>query len=266
MEEFYTFGKSFFHNLSPPTKVIFLFSTSLLALEIQDPFAALILLIALIIMAVYVRIPRRVLGIFIKSALVVGTALMLSWLFFSKIGDPIFKIWDGIYIYNLSILMALSMLFRLWGLITSTMIFVTTTKEKELISGMRKLKVPYALCFIFALVIRFIPLLYKEYLQIKEAQMARSLELEKISIVERVKLIGAMVVPLLVISFKRVSTITAAVESRGFAISGVKRTFFREPRLYIKDLLIIFTLITITIIIGISRFLFGLFEIIPGRL
>ena len=96
--------------------------------------------------------------------------------------------------------------------------------------------------------------------------MARSLELEKISIVERVKLIGAMVVPLLVISFKRVSTITAAVESRGFAISGVKRTFFREPRLYIKDLLIIFTLITITIIIGISRFLFGLFEIIPGRL
>ncbi|MEM3507448.1 MAG: hypothetical protein QXT31_07355, partial [Candidatus Bathyarchaeia archaeon] len=87
MEEFYTFGKSFFHNLSPPTKVIFLFSTSLLALEIQDPIVALILLITLMVIAIYIRIPRRVLSVFIKSALIVGTALMFSWLFFSKIGE-----------------------------------------------------------------------------------------------------------------------------------------------------------------------------------
>ncbi|MEM3754256.1 MAG: energy-coupling factor transporter transmembrane component T [Candidatus Bathyarchaeia archaeon] len=264
MEEFYTFGKSFFHNLSPPTKVIFLFSTSLLALEIQDPIVALILLITLMVIAIYIRIPRRVLSVFIKSALIVGTALMFSWLFFSKIGEPVFKLWNGIYIHNLSILMAFSMLFRLWGLITSTMIFVTTAKEKELISGMRKLNVPYALCFIFALVIRFIPLLYKEYLQIKEAQMARALE--KIDIIKRIKLIGAMIVPLLVISFKRVSTITAAIESRGFAIINVNRTFFREPKLNTKDLVTIFVLVTITIIVGICRVLFGLFEIIPGRL
>ena len=265
--DFYVAGKSLLHRLDPTTKVVFLLTTSLLALEIQDPRVNGILLLGLLICAVYLRIPRYVSLIFIRSGVVVGIALSISWLFFSQIGRPLYHLWDGLYIYSLAIPLTLSMLFRLWALLTSTMIFVVVTKESEFIAGLRKLKVPYPLCLTFALVLRFIPLLIEEYQMIREAQMARALELEKIPLMQRMKHFMAIIVPWLVISLKRVATLSAAIDSRGFQVTGGgKRTFFNEPRISPANAAIIATLIGVFVVVVVLRTWLGYFVIVPGRL
>jgi energy-coupling factor transport system permease protein len=265
--DFYVAGKSLLHRLNPTTKVVFLLTTSLLALEIQDPRLNGILLAALLVCVLYLRIPRYVSLIFVRSGIIVGIALSISWLFFSKVGQPLYNLWDGVYIYSLAIPLTLSMLFRLWALLTSTMIFVVVTKESEFISGLRKLKVPYVLCLTFALVLRFIPLLVEEYNMIREAQMARALDLEKIPLIQRMKQFMAIIVPWLVISLKRVATLSAAIDSRGFQVTGgSKRTFFNEPQISVANAIIIVALLGLFVAVLVLRTWFGYFVIVPGRL
>jgi energy-coupling factor transport system permease protein len=146
------------------------------------------------------------------------------------------------------------------------MIFLAITQESEFIAGLRKLKVPYALCLTFALVLRFIPLLIEEYNQIREAQMARALELEKIPLLERMKHFMAIIVPWLVISLKRVSTLSAAIDSRGFIITGRPRTFFHEPRISTFDWFLILALVGLFVAVFVLRTWMGYFVIVPGRL
>jgi len=264
--DFYVARQTVLHKLSPPTKVVFLLSTSLLALEVQDPRVNALLLVGLLLGALSLRIPWRVSSIFFRSGLIVGIALSISWLFFSKVGEPLYRLWDGIYIYDLAIPLTLSMLFRLWTLLTSTLIFVAITQESEFIAGLRKLKVPYALCLTFALVLRFMPLLIEEYNQIREAQMARALELEKIPLLERMKHFMAIIVPWLVISLKRVSTLSAAIDSRGFKITGRPRTFFHEPDVSLADWFLILGLVGLFAAVFALRTWMGYFVIVPGRL
>lgn len=265
--DFYVAGKSLLHRLDPTTKVVFLLTTSLLALEIQDPRLNGMLFAVLLAFALYLRIPRYVSLIFLRSGIVVGVALSISWLFFSKVGQPLYPLWDGVYIYSLAIPLTVSMLFRLWALLTSTMIFLVVTAESEFIAGLRKLRVPYVLCLTFALVLRFIPLLMEEYNMIREAQMARALELEKIPLIKRMRYFMTIIVPWLVISLKRVATLSAAIDSRGFQVTGgSKRTFFNEPRISPANAVIIVAMIGLLVAVIVLRTWFGYFVIVPGRL
>ncbi len=237
--EFYSPRKDFFHNLSPPTKIIFVVTTSVTALALQQPLANGVLLALLVAIALYVRIPRYVASIFMRTAIVVGAVLVISWLFFTHYGHPVFRVLDGIYFYDESISLTISVLFRLWALLVSTMTFLVITRENEFISGLRMLKVPFSISLMLALVLRFIPLLYAETQQIREAQMARGLELEKIGLFDRIKKFVAIIIPWLVISLKTVSSFTLAISSRGFEVNtGVKRTFFRKPQMRWRDYLV----------------------------
>ncbi len=205
-------------------------------MALQEPLANGLFLAALLLIALYVRIPRYVAGIFVRTAIVVGAVLIVTWLFFTRNGTPVFRIWDGIYLYDQSISLAISFLFRLWALLVSTMVFLVITRENEFISGLRKMRVPFSISLMLALVLRFIPMLFSETQQIREAQMARGLELEKIGLFDRMKKFVAIIIPWLVISMKTVSSFTLAISSRGFEVrTGVKRTFFREPRLRFRD-------------------------------
>ena len=259
--EFYSPRKTFFHNLSPPTKIVFVITTSVTALILQEPQANGIFLAALFLIALYVRVPRYVASLFFRTAIVVGAVLVVTWLFFTHNGTPVLRVWDGIYLYNQSISLAISFLFRLWALLVSTMTFLVITRENEFISGLRKMRIPFSISLMLALVLRFIPMLLSETQQIREAQMARGLELEKIGLYDRMKKFVAIIIPWLVISMKTVSSFTLAISSRGFEVNtGVKRTFFREPQLRFWDYAIISFLVAGSILVIIFRFMGYLVE------
>ncbi len=221
-------------------------------------------LAALLLIALYVRIPRYVASIFVRTAILVGAVLVVTWLFFTRNGVPEFRVWDGIYLYDQSIALAASYLFRLWALLVSTMVFLVITRENEFISGLRKMRVPFSISLMLALVLRFIPMLLAESQQIREAQMARGLELEKIGLYDRMKKFVAIIIPWLVISMKSVSSFTLAISSRGFEVNtGVKRTFFREPRLRYRDYALIAFLLGGTATVVLLR-LVGYFVVTKG--
>jgi energy-coupling factor transporter transmembrane protein EcfT len=102
---------------------------------------------------------------------------------------------------------------------------------------------------------------------IREAQMARALELEKIPLIQRMKHFMAIIIPWLVISLKRVATLSAAIDSRGFQVTGGrKRTFFNEPKISAANFIIIAGLLGMFAIVLVLRTWLGYFVIVPGRL
>ena len=269
MSELYCPGDTFFHRLAPQTKIIFTFLMSVAALFIQMPIWNLVFLLAVGIPVIWlkfkIKITAKVLGPFIRTAIVVTLAIMISWLLFSGVGTPIIQVYDGIYITDLSIPLAIAMALRLLSLLSITIILVVTTKERDLIAGMRKLHIPYFICLIFALAIRFIPTLYDDYQTIIEAQMSRGLELEKGKFIERIKKQVIILIPWIATSFKRVSTLANALDSRGF-VPLQPRSFYREPGYSAIDYAFIALCVVVFVLICILRFYFGYLAIIPWRL
>jgi len=269
MSELYCPGNTFFHKLSPQTKIIFTFLMSITALFIQMPLWNLVFLLAVGIPVIWLKfklkVTSAVLKPFLRTAVVVTCAIAVSWLLFSGVGKPIYKVYDGIYITDLSIPLAIAMALRLLSLLAITIILVVTTREVDIIAGMRKLRIPYFICLIFALALRFIPTLYDDYHTIVEAQMSRGLELEKGSLLERVKKLIVILVPWLITSFKRVSILANALDSRGF-IPLQPRSFYKEPRYSKADYVMIFLSFAVFILVLILRYYFGYLAIIPWRL
>jgi energy-coupling factor transport system permease protein len=128
---------------------------------------------------------------------------------------------------------------------------------------MRKLHIPYAICFIFTMALRFIPTLMSDYEQIGQAQMSRGLELEKVNAAARVKNLVATILPMLALSIFRLETISRVVECRGLMLGSRRlRTFYKNPILKPVDYALIGIAIVLTILVGILRYRFGYFVIV----
>ncbi len=71
---------------------------------------------------------------------------------------------------------------------------------------------------------------------IREAQTARGTNFEKGSLMARGKKLAAILIPLMVVSFRRVEVVSTGLEARAFKPFGSsKRTFFRETPLRGRD-------------------------------
>jgi energy-coupling factor transport system permease protein len=127
------------------------------------------------------------------------------------------------------------------------------TSESELVEGMRKLRMPYVICFIFMLAIRFFPTLASDLTMIREAQMSRGTNFEKGSLLERGRKLAAVLIPLMVVSFKRVEVISTGLEARAFNPFGMsKRTYFRQTPTRLRDIILI--TIALAAIVGVFAY------------
>lgn len=158
------------------------------------------------------------------------------------------------YIFTRDMYFSVSMGLRLINLTGFFSIFFLTVLPSELSDLMTFLRMPYELIFVFTTSIRFIPVVIDDIRQIMDAQRSRGLELDKGSILERIKKYLPILVPLVVHSIKRSQQLAEAIESRAFG-SGVKRTSMYQFKIGILDL----TFILICLIIF-SLFMYAKFS------
>jgi energy-coupling factor transport system permease protein len=220
-----------------------------LGMIVTVPVWAVIILVATIGMLAMARIPAGTLKPYIRIAVMLSFLFGANLIVFGpKSGTLLFSIgWLQITTGNLT--SAFVSILRLLILILSSILFMGILSESELVEGLRKLRIPYVVCFIFMMAIRFFPTLATDMAMIREAQMSRGTEFEKGSYLDKGRKFAAILIPLLVVSFRRVEVISTGLEARAFS-AGLKtsRTYLRETIYRKRDIFI--SCISVTVVVA----------------
>ena len=216
---------------------------------------------AMLIMMIAIFIPAGYAGYGIIAAAVIGTALlarlklsflwramkpmlfMLTFLLIINLlvirdGDVLFTIF-GFSVYTGAIAQTLYIVIRLALMIMITTILTATTKPLELTLGIEDLlkviHVPaHEIAMMISIALRFIPTLIEETQRIMKAQASRGVDMEEGSLMEKVKAILSLIVPLFVSAFQRAEDLAYAMEARGY-IPNRMRTRYKQLKMEGRD-------------------------------
>ena len=138
---------------------------------------------------------------------------------------------------------AFFMLIRILMLVTCTFLMTYTTSPialtdglESLLSPLKKIKVPvHELSMMMCIALRFIPTLIEETDKIMSAQKARGADFENGKLMDRVKALIPILVPLFISAFRRADELATAMECRCYQ-GGEGRTKMKLLRYHRNDL------------------------------
>lgn len=122
----------------------------------------------------------------------------------------------------------------------SSYLFVATTDPYQLGYAFMQAGLPYGYGFMFITALRFIPVFYQDLAQVKNAQLAKGIQLEGVSPKTMVKSIEYLLVPLAISSHSKIDTLTVSMDGRAFVLYE-KRTYRVSQNLSRRDKMIIAT-------------------------
>lgn len=187
-----------FHKLDPRVKLVISIEFFVLSILAGSIIAVGVLLASILGIAAFAKSLRRV-----------GRTMVFSLLF----AGIIFAI--NVF-FGLGLLHALVYALRFLAIISSTSLFFVTTSPDELEQIMKWMRVPRDVVFAFVTAVRFIPVVMLDAFQIMDAQKSRGLELEKGSLLTRVRNMVPILIPLVVNSVIRSGELAEAMESRAY--------------------------------------------------
>ena len=264
-----TFGqyydsKSIIHKMDPRAKIVllttlivFLFlAKNFFSLALSGAFILTVLLLSRVPVKVYLKNLKAILPIIIFTALIN--------MFYSEGGKEIFSFW--IFSLNTAgIYKAVFMTLRIVLLILISSVLTYTTSPNDLTDAIERLfsflkifglkNAVHTLAMMMTIALRFIPTLIEETEKIMNAQKARGADLESGNLIERIKALVPILIPLLISSVMRAYQLAEAMECRCYN-GGEGRVRMKQLKLSLADYIaVLLTAAFCTAIILINIFL-----------
>lgn len=252
-----TFGQyferdSFIHKLDPRTKLLLLVAIIVFIFVSQNA-AALALMALLILFSILLsKVPLKMYLKNLKAVLPIIIFTMIINLFYNASGDVIVSFWR-LTITTGSLYRAIYMAARILLLIVASAILTYTTTPNDLTDAIEKLLSPlkfiglknavHTLAMMMTIALRFIPTLIEETQKIMNAQKARGADLENGKLIERIKALIPILIPLLISSVRRAYELAEAMECRCYN-GGEGRQRMKQLKYKSND----FTAFVVTII------------------
>jgi len=251
---YYVPAGGWYRRLSPVTKIVVPVAFVTIGFFMASPLSAVWLLPSVVILLWLARIPGWVVRTFTRVLYTLVPVITVSWLLLFQEGRVLWA-WRFLRVTSTGLARAVAMDFRFTAIILSVPLILGAMPQQDLVAGLRKLRVPYMVCFILALALRFIPTLMADSDQIREAQMARGLELEKVSVWRKIGNLVATTLPMLALALARVETLSQVVECRGVTLTrGRDKTFYNEPVLRPVDYVVSLGAVALTLAVGFFRY------------
>ena len=214
-------GKSVIHRLDPRTKLIMLvvYIVALFSAVSWISYGVLTVFLVSCIAASGVPVKSFVKGL--KPLLFILAFTAILNIFFTT-GETLLVSFWRVNIYLEGVIRAILMLLRIVLLIAGTFLLTYTTSPISLTDGLEALlnplkviKVPvHELSMMMCIALRFIPTLIEETDKIMCAQKARGADFETGKLMDRVKALVPILVPLFVSAFRRADELATAMECR----------------------------------------------------
>ena len=254
-------GQSFVHRLDPRTKLIMLvvYIVALFTAVSWISYAVCFLFLALVIGISTIPVKAIVRGMKPLVFILVFTGILN--LFFTGGETVLISVWK-ITITQEGLVRAILMVVRILMLISSTFLLTYTTSPIALTDGLESLlgplkviRVPvHELSMMMCIALRFIPTLIEETDKIMCAQKARGADFESGSLMQRVKALVPILVPLFISAFRRADELATAMECRCYQ-GGEGRTKMKLLRYTRNDLIAYFVgILLVAAVIVLRRF------------
>lgn len=129
-----------------------------------------------------------------------------------------------------------NIMLKYFTIVPSIFIFIVTTNPSEFAASLNRVGVSYNIGYSVALALRYIPDIQGDFRKIRNAQMARGIEMSnKGKLMDRIKSTVAIIFPLVFTSMGRIDTISTAMELRRFG-QHKKRTWYMARKLQKNDI------------------------------
>ena len=214
-------GKSVIHRLDPRTKLILLivYIVALFVASNWVSYGVCFVFLAASIALSTIALKSILRGMKPLVMILIFTAVLN--LFFTGGETVLIRFW-AITITLEGLIRAVFMIIRILMLITCTFLLTYTTSPIALTDGLesllgplKKLHVPvHELSMMMCIALRFIPTLIEETDKIMSAQKARGADFESGKLVQRVKALIPILVPLFISAFRRADELATAMECR----------------------------------------------------
>ena len=233
-------GDSLLHRMDPRVKLVLTLAFIILVF-VPKSWAGLLLAVAFLIAAVVLsRLPLRLV---LKSMKPIAPIVVLTSLInmFYIPGDEIFSL-GFLHITRQGVFTAVFIAVRLLCLIAGSSLLTYTTSPTTLTDALERLLHPltylrlnvHELAMMMTIALRFIPTLIEETDQIMSAQKARGADLESGGLMQRVRALIPILIPLFISSFRRAIDLATAMECRCYH-GGEGRTRMKQMHMAARD-------------------------------
>ena len=235
-------GNSAVHKLDPRTKLLALVGYIVALFMAKSWISYGICLVFLAVTIGISTIPLKSIVKGMKPLVMILVFTGLLNLLFTG-GDKVLLSLGPITVTQEGVIRAVLMVARILMLITGTFLLTYTTSPialtdglEALLSPLKKIKVPvHELSMMMCIALRFIPTLIEETDKIMSAQKARGADFESGSLMQRVKALVPILVPLFISAFRRADELATAMECRCYQ-GGAGRTKMKLLRFHREDL------------------------------
>ena len=234
-------GNSFVHRLDPRTKLIMLI-VYIVALFLSTGWISYGLCFLFLVLTIVIStIPLKSIITGMKPLVFILVFTGVLNLFFTG-GETVLVKILGVTITLEGLERAIFMMSRILMLITCTFLLTYTTSPIALTDGLESLMGPlkvihvpvHELSMMMCIALRFIPTLIEETDKIMSAQKARGADFESGSLMDRVKALVPILVPLFISAFRRADELATAMECRCYQ-GGEGRTKMKLLRYHLGD-------------------------------
>ena len=227
-------GNSIIHRLDPRSKLVAMILLIIIAFWANNPITNLILFIATGIFVVLSEVP---LSFFIKglrSMFFLIAFTTLFQLFFISGGDVLLEIGfikitsHGIEQAGIIFCRFVLIIFFSTLLTLTTMPLSLAIAVESLLGPLKRFKVPvHEIGLMLSMSLRFVPTLMDDTIRIMNAQKARGVDFGEGNVIQKVKAMIPILIPLFATSLKRADSLATAMEARGYQ-GGNGRSQYRQ--------------------------------------
>ena len=253
-------GNSLLHKMDPRAKLILTFAY-IVAVFVPRNWAGLSLAVAFLVMSVWLsHLPLKLIFKSLKPILPLIVFTSIINIFYVRDGLVLVDWWI-IHITLQGVVTAVFIAVRILCLIAGSSLLTYTTSPTALTDALERLMKPlkflhvnvHELAMMMPIALRFIPTLIEETDKIMSAQKARGADMESGGLMQRIKALIPILIPLFVSSFRRAYELAMAMECRCYR-GGDGRTRMKQLHLAGRDtacLVVMAMLVTALILLNI---------------
>ena len=222
------------HAMDPRTKIlgVIFYMVVLFAASTVWEYGLVVLFTAAVIKIS--KVPLKFITRGLKPIVYIMVFTLVLNLFMTSTGEELFRLWI-FRITDQGVILAVKMAVRLVMLILGTSLLTLTTSPIALTGGIERLLSPFRrigvpsheIAMMMSIALRFIPTLMEETDKIIKAQTSRGADFESGNLIQKVKSMIPILVPLFVGAFRRADELAVAMECRCYN-GGHGRTSLRE--------------------------------------
>jgi energy-coupling factor transporter transmembrane protein EcfT len=170
----------------------------------------------------YSRVNMSTLRIYIPVAVSMGSIILISYTVLGGTHPEYHLLYNlaGIKIYWERIRDALIVYFRILPMIFTMVLFLSTSRERDVIVAMRSIRLPFIVTYVFAMALRAAGMVMEDFQIVRQAEKARGFDPAGKSLFYKIRQYVMYMIPLFALSLRRSEDFTNALVARGYAFTG----------------------------------------------